>query len=246
MAIIPGDYVVIQSTGKGDRYLAEVILVIDQEYEMFYRAHDLWPTEYDIGGYVERLAEKIKRAEAAAEHDRALKKQQRKYEKYCGGLPGSASHDSEPVVKTPEKKKKKDIKCKGTKKFQKDCLADTPLFPDDGLQNFDEEDSEPWAKNLADCGTNTGKAMNCGTNTGKLKINTEQANKVHSDTSCATAACCNKACCRGRSADTKNIGIGPYCTDIVLSRDKMPPLYGKCTPWRTTKKEMKKHCKEYY
>lgn len=247
IAIIPGDYVVIQSTGRGDRYLAEVTQVIDNDYEMFYRAHDLWPKEYDMGGYVERLAEKIKNAEAAAERERALRKQQKVHEKYCGGLPGSANRDCQAPIKAEEKKKKKEVKIKQNAKFEKDCLANTPLFPDDGITLDLEEDFESRPENIANCSTNTGKATNCGTNTGKLKINTGLLGKVHSDTSCGTSACCSKARCRGNSAKhTKNTATEPFCTEIVTSRDKLPPLYGKCTPWRLTKKEKKKKCREYY
>lgn len=75
MLIRTGDYVVIQSSAYGEKYPAEIIRLIDHDYEMFYRKRNVWPKEYDIKGYVERLEEKIHRAEVAAVHENNLKKQ---------------------------------------------------------------------------------------------------------------------------------------------------------------------------
>lgn len=240
MAMIPGDYVVIQSTEKGERYLAEVIRVIDNEHEIFYREHNIWPKEYDIAGYVERLAEKVRRAEEAAERDKKLIKQQRKRDRLCG------THSDTTGSDISKKKKKKDIKCKKAKKFEKNCLASSPLFADDGLPlNFEDDENSKQRNNC----TNTGAAISNSTNTGQLKINTRQFPNpaVSSESSCCTSGCCSKSCCGRNSAKlTRTVGTGPYWTRLVASRDKLPPLYGKCTPWRVTAKELKKKCKQQY
>lgn len=66
MTLEEEDYVLIQATEEGSRYPAEIIQIIDYEYERFFRTHNLWPATYDIEGYVERLADKIERAEEDA------------------------------------------------------------------------------------------------------------------------------------------------------------------------------------
>lgn len=255
VAIIPGDYVVIQSTGKGDRYLAEVVIVIDDEYERFYRTHDLWPYEYDVAGYVERLGEKVKRQQQAQEREIKLKKDQKKLEKLCGVSSDTTGSDSSKYDnKERKKREKKEIKCtkKRDKNFDRTCLEETPFFPDDGISLNFEDDEEPWRKNLANCGTNTGKPSSA-TNAGQLKINTKRLEnqrlrkQMNNDPSCSSSGCCSQSCCGGGGSgqgiilrETTTTGSGPYCTDIVTSIERMPPLYGKCTPWRVSKKEMKK------
>lgn len=263
IVIIPGDYVVIQSTENGDRYPAEIIQVIDYEYELFYRAHNVWPKEYDVAGYVERLGEKLLRIQAAEERDKKLKKQR----KHCEPSDISGSDTSK---KKKKKEKTKVVKCKRTKKFDTDCLANTSLFVDDGLPLGSEDDVEPLRNNITDSDINTRNAINSETN--NWKQNTAPSSN---NSTCCTkswrggqsgkvietrgniSSWCNKSCCGEKSVDkkdtkdtssgwaidTKSTGTGPHGTDIVASVEELPPLYGKCTPWQgNTNKKFKKGC----
>lgn len=242
--IISGDYVVIQPRPKGERYVAEVALVIDQEYENFYRDACIWPKEFDIPNYVERLAEKRNRAKLTEEEEE-------QYKKLC--VPPTKP-------KKLKKEKKKEDKCKTSKKFDEECLKSAPLFADDflPLQYYDDE---PWRKNLASCATDTLKNTNCGTNTGLAKScassgYSSSASGCFSKSSCAakkhccsqpakpikcsnntvqqeTANCSNSACnnsgyskpsgccaksCCGGNIQTRDVGIGYLYTDVVARR----------------------------
>lgn len=186
--IIPGDYVVIQATELGARYLAEVILVIDDDHEMFYRAHGIWPKEYDIGGYVERLAERIQKAQKEEE---MLQKMSAKEKKKCG-IPVKPVKPVKPVAPTTgsgtsKKKKEKQKPCKHTEKFDNECLADTRLFPDDGIVLDLEADEDQWQRDVTNCATNTAKAKN---NAKTIGTDTNSTTKGKSGCCCIT--CCNK------------------------------------------------------
>lgn len=234
MAIIPGDYILIQAAEKGARYPAEVIRVIDYDYEMYYRANNVWPKEYDIGGCVERRAEKIQRAEAEAEMERKRRKLCRRAER------ASSDSDTDTSDSSKKKKKKKDKtkKCrKRSKHSDKTCLAETPLFVHDDLPLIGTERKKTSARksNNMDCSTNTGRYTNLGT--GQPNANIGQMNTKVGGSNCATTGCCNTSCCGKNTATT---GTDPFTSGIVVSRELMPPLYGQCTPWLATKKELKK------
>lgn len=224
----PRNYVLIQATEEGSRFPAEIVRVIDCEYEKFYKKNDLWPTPYDIPGYVERLAEQLQRAKAEMVRiEPKPKKEKKKIEEkpteLCikcniknGQIFGKGKckcvKKSELVVKIPTKR---ELLCKRVCKSDKACLADSPIFPDDdGSLIFDEP-----------CGcvtrsTNTQRTITLGTNT-KRGTNISPGTKL-------------KAC------DGLSVSCGPSYCNVTVGRKQLPELFGTCTPWQMTKKERKK------
>lgn len=200
-AIIPGDYVVIQPGKTGERYVAEVVLVIDDEYERFYRDVCLWPKEYDVPNLVERLAEKRERARAAEEEEE-------KYKKLCGPV--------ETKQKKPKKEKKKSDKCKTSKKYEDECLKSAPIFADDFLP-LKYYDDEPWRKNLASCATDTAKPTNCGTNTGQAK-SCVSSGCSSGASNCFTKSSCDattQCCCSNTNTNTKQKKTASTCSSFL-------------------------------
>lgn len=254
LRVRPGNYVLIQATEKGSKYRAEILRVIDCEYEKFYRMNDLWPTPFDIPGYVERLAEQIQRAKAEKERlDQKAKKEKKKPEEkpteLCikcnikkGNIFGKDKcrcvKKSELVVKVPSKR---ELLCKKVCKSDKACLAESPIFPDDDVSLII---GEPPKKNNCSCvdrSTNTQCTTTLGTNTRRdANISSDPCKKVQKDACKSASAPRLKICCVGSKSKT-SVSCGPDYARITVSRELLPEVYGKCTPWQMTKKELRKH-----
>lgn len=129
-----GDYVVIQSAAHGEKYHAEIIRVIDRDYERFYRMHNVWPREYDMWGHVERLTEKIDRAEAASwrendlrieaelEEDRQLKERQHEFIRNIGNMPIETDSTSSSDIKYEKKLRKRRQEKEEKRNFKKEVV----------------------------------------------------------------------------------------------------------------------------
>lgn len=284
---------------------------------MFYRANNCWPREYDIGGCVERRAEKIQRDEAEDLERRKKKRFKKLY-------PSTSSETDSAGKKIKKKDKKK--KCKHSKNSDKYFLDSTPLFvheeqckkvitrPVQQTVQIDrgtnttarffipqdiEADNEPDCPPANKCGLSNPISISPNNppgnpNNGPVNPDYGQVNHDYSpknpqyaamnppgpmnfnyapmtstcpptepyylpislndsptstpnnpSTTCADKGCCNNSCCGKQTSTT---GTNPHSSHIVVSRDLMPPLYGKCTPWMATKKQLKrmKYCERGY
>lgn len=213
--MIPGDYVVIQSTPPKARYLAEIARVIDHEHEMFYRAHNVWPREFDVSGYVERLAEKIQRAEEAEKSEKKTKKEK----KQCDP-PESGS--------SKKKKEKKPEKCKHSKKADKKCLANTPLFVEEDFEIDLEKAEGLFMKELANDATNTNTGY--GNNYTGGAYSRPRPNRMINRSS----GCCNCESCCGKMSGKAVGSSGTELNNVVVRRDRLPPMLGNCIPWMSS------------
>lgn len=186
---------------------------------MFYRAHNLWPREFDVSGYVERLAERIQRAEEAEKADKKTKKEK----KQC----------DPPKSGSSKKKKEKPVKCKHSKKADKKCLASTPLFVEEDFEIDLEKAEGLFMKELANDATNT----NTNTNT-----NTSYGNDFTGGAYCrprpirmmnrSSGRCDCESCCGKMSG--KAVGSGTELNNVVVRRDRLPPMLGNCIPWMSS------------
>lgn len=269
MTIVAGDYVLIQATPEGSRYPAEIIRVVDHEYETYCRENNLWPTPYDIEGYVERLAEKVHFAEEVPKprckvyngdnkaldiiingpcryfHSKSQGKEKKKQ--------GKASITSN--KKASKKISRRDLLCRKMCKSDKDCILNSPYFPDVDLPTMA---NESLVRISAHCLTDITPTLTCSTSTkNACEMEVSEcctvAKPVSSKTAskcctlvkpvCSGTACCCQKSCGGAKCQPpiqKNtIGSGPSYCFITVGRDQLPPLYGICTPWQTTKKRMK-------
>lgn len=232
----PGNYVLIQATEEGSRYPAVIIRVIDYELEKFYRAHNLWPTQYDIEGCVEQLAEKIQIAQKAAElkkdQVKGKKKKEKRIKKKCEYV-ATTSYDKDGKIK-----KECVIVCK---KSDKDCIDDSPIFPDDVDDPTDSTGKRTVYSNTDSRfffipGSQTGRAIQ------KKKLKSYKKQKPAFS---GTSGCCETSCGGTSSGKRKESGSGPGYSNITVGKDQLPPLFGKCTPWMMSQKELKKHCEDY-
>lgn len=254
MTIVAGDYVLIQSTPEGSRYPAEIIRVIDHEYEKYCRENNLWPTPYDVEGYVERLAEKIQFTEAANKPknikvlyhgaNKTLDKILNGPCRYFHSKGKDTQQDIDAAQNAANKVSKRELLCKQKMcKSDKDCILNSPFFPDvDFPTMFDES----LLRISAHCLTDVKPTLNCSTSTKiEREVETSKCCTVVKPVRSSTACCCKKSC-YGASAtcqpplETKTIGSGPTYSFITVGRDQLPSLYGTCTPWQMDKKRLKK------
>ncbi|XP_026328079.1 uncharacterized protein LOC113236286 [Hyposmocoma kahamanoa] len=234
----PGNYVLIQATREGSRYPAEIIRVIDYELEKFYRARNLWPTQYDIKGCVEQLAEKIQIAQKAAELKKGQVKGKKKKEKKekvgkkCEYV-ATTSYDDDGKIKKICK-----IVCK---KSDKDYIDDSPIFPDDVDGQTDSTGKRTVYSNtdsqfLFITSSQSGRAIQ------KKKL---KGYKKQKPAFSGTSGCCKTSCGGTSSTKGKDTGSGPRYTNITVGKDQLPRLFGKCTPWKMSQKQLKKHCADF-
>lgn len=131
--------------------------------------------------------------------------------------------------------------CKLVRRCDKECMSESPMFPD---VDVSDNDNELLEKISVNCSANTHNTVTYGTNTEKpIPIKKSSTCKRLKHASSGTSGCCKKSCCvmsRTYFTDTKSIGAGLCYSSLAIGQDHLPPLYGICTPWRMSKKQAKR------
>lgn len=218
MTIVPGSYVLIQATDNS-RYPAEVIQVIDSDLEKFYRNNKLWPEPYDIEGHVEQLAEKLEIKNKTEQIERLkteIKNITNKQTKTKKSSPKKVPHSSK---KEPPQKKAKGKKGEPIPTTSRNHAITEQKQADEG------------------CKTCNPICIPLPLKTTSTESNTENVtlSKKLTNSSGLKPALSGTSSYSGSS-----VGSGPIYSNITIDRDRLPPLYGICTPWQATKKEIKK------
>lgn len=161
-----------------------------------------------------------------------------------GCEPGAPTDNCNPNKKPPNQKSPIPDFSQKPCKSDKDCLADAPLFPD---MDFPVHCVDVPKSVAAHSSTNTRSDCVTTASTPLTETKSFKIGRCISGISTATASgsgCCSKSC-GGKSLSRQSTGSGPCYSNLTVGRDQLPPLYGKCTPWRVSKKELKKKCEEY-
>lgn len=245
MTVEPGDYVVIQATRSGARFPAEIIQIIDRDLERFYRRNELWPTTYDIDGCVERLAEKIQKKIEVERLKKELKDKTREIKqiKDCAKKRSFSCSRYKPPQKQHIKLKtleKGNFQCEPAPTTS--CQQAPPSVKGESTCKTVCEKRgctyEAPSNSSSPCNTNSQYSLACSSNT-----DNSLGLKIYRSTS---STCSQEAGNSDTSSiETKNTGSGPGYSHITVSKERLPPMYGRCTPWRIPIKELKRRCQDH-
>lgn len=247
MTVEPGDMVVIQATRSGARFPAEIVQIIDRDLERFYRRNNIWPTTYDIEGCVERLAEKIHKQREVERLKKELrdKTKEIKQIKDCARKKSFTCTRYKPPQKQHIKLKtleKGNFKCEPAPTTS--CKQSPPILSGESTCKAvcDKRGCtfEAPSNSSSPCNTNSQYSLACSTNT-----DISLGNKLRICRS--TSSTCSQEAGNSdtTSIETKNTGSGPGYSHITVSKERLPPVYGKCTPWRIPIKELKRRCQDH-